>query len=110
MVNVPLPQQARGAVTVIHAKLPAGPVAIGVHRGLGHAEFAGDLLRREVLIHEPQTITFAGRQEPDEIIGDFSACAHCASSKRRLAVRVYFKAKGAPICVNLAPVGGRRWN
>jgi transcriptional regulator with XRE-family HTH domain len=93
MVNVPLAQEARGAVAVVDAKLPARPVAIGVHRGLGHAQLAGDLLGRQVLIHQPQAVALPGRKEPDQIFGDFASCAHDASSKRRLAPRVYFKAK-----------------
>jgi len=46
MVNVELPGQAGGGVAVLDAKLAAGPIAIGVDRGLRHAEFARDLLRR----------------------------------------------------------------
>ena len=78
MVNVALAQEAGGAVAVVDAKLSAGPVAIGVHRGLGHAQLAGDLLRRQVLIDQPQAVTLPWREEPDQIFGDFTACAHYA--------------------------------
>jgi hypothetical protein len=44
MVNVELPGEAGGGVAVLDAELLAGPVAVGVHRGLGHAQLAGDLL------------------------------------------------------------------
>jgi len=45
MVNVELPCELGGRIAVLDAELAAGAVAIGVDRGLGHAEFAGDLLR-----------------------------------------------------------------
>jgi hypothetical protein len=36
-------EQPRGGVAVAHAKLAAGPIAVGVDGILGHAELAGDL-------------------------------------------------------------------
>ena len=51
MVNVELPHEARGLIAIGDAELLAGAVAVGVHRGLGHAKLAGDLLGTEVLVH-----------------------------------------------------------
>jgi transcriptional regulator with XRE-family HTH domain len=76
MVNVELPRQAGGRVSVLDAKLAAGPIAIGVDRGFRHAEFARDLLRRQMLIHEPQAFAFAGRKQPDGILGNDVARDH----------------------------------
>ena len=95
MVNVELPGQPRGGVAVLDAQLAAGAVAVGVDRGLGHAQFARDLLGRQMLIDEAQAFAFARREQPHGLIGNHIACAHGASSKRRLAARVYFNAKGA---------------
>jgi hypothetical protein len=95
MVNVELTGQAGGGVAVLDAELAPGAVAIGVDRSLGHAQFAGDLLGRQVLVHEPQAFALARREQPHGVLGDQVACAHSASSKRRLALRVYFNAKAA---------------
>ena len=65
MVNVVAPQQTGGFVPIAHAELAPGAVAIGVHRGLGHAELAGDLLGAQVLVHEAQAFTLALRQQLD---------------------------------------------
>ena len=91
--GVELARQARGGIAILDAQLAPRAVAIGVDRGLRHAEFAGDLLRRKVLIDEPQTFAFAGGEQPHGIIDDVVACAHYESSKRRLGPPVYFKAK-----------------
>jgi hypothetical protein len=80
MVNVELPGEAGGGVAVLDAKLAARAVAVGVHRGLGHAEFSGDLLRRQVLIDQPQAFTLARREQPYRIFGNDVACAHSDSS------------------------------
>jgi hypothetical protein len=45
MVNIELPRHAGGGVSVFDAQLAPRAVAIGVDRRLGHAQFAGDLLR-----------------------------------------------------------------
>ena len=45
MVNVELAGEARGGVAILDAEFAPRAVAVGVDRSLGHAEFAGDLLR-----------------------------------------------------------------
>lgn len=76
MVNVHLAQQARGGVAVVHAELAAGAVAVGVHGGLGHAELAGDLLGRQVLIDQAQAFPLPGREQVNRIGGDVRARSH----------------------------------
>jgi len=71
-----LARQAGGRIAVLDAKLAPRAVAIGVDRCLGHAEFAGDLLRRKVLVDQPQAFAFAGREKPHQIIGDDVARSH----------------------------------
>ena len=80
MVNVELSGEARSGVAILDAQLAAGAVAIGVDGSLRHAEFAGDLLGRQVLIHQPQAFTFARREQPHRIFGDDVACGHVAAS------------------------------
>jgi hypothetical protein len=80
MVNIEPPGEAGGGVAILDAELAAGAVAIGVHRGLGHAQFAGDLLRRKVLIDEPQAFAFARREQPHRIFGNDVACSHGEAS------------------------------
>ena len=65
MVNVELADDARGFVAVGDAELLAGAVAVGVDRGLRHAQLAGDLLGAEVLVDEAQTFALPLRQELD---------------------------------------------
>jgi hypothetical protein len=67
MVNAGAAQQARGLVPVGNAQLAPRAVAVGVDRGLRHAELAGDLLRAEVLIDEAQAFPFALRQQLDRL-------------------------------------------
>ncbi|HEY2357987.1 MAG TPA: hypothetical protein VGH86_11090 [Phenylobacterium sp.] len=93
MVNVKLPGKPGGGVPVLDAELAAGPVAVGVHRGLGHAEFARDLLGRQVLIDQSKAFTLARREQSDRVLCDDVPGAHGATSKRRLEPYVYFKAK-----------------
>jgi hypothetical protein len=50
---------AGGFITIAGPEFAAGPVAIGVHRGLGHAQLAGDLFGAEVTINQPQTLTLS---------------------------------------------------
>ena len=92
MVNVGLPREAGRGVAILDSELAARAVAIGVHRGLGHAELAGDLLGRQVLVDQAQAIALAGREQSYRIFGDDVPCAHGAFTKRRLAAFVYFKA------------------
>ena len=54
MVNIEFAGDARGGIAVVDAELAPRAVAVGVHRGLGHAELTGDLLGRQMLVHEPQ--------------------------------------------------------
>ncbi|HEY2753689.1 MAG TPA: hypothetical protein VGI62_20250 [Phenylobacterium sp.] len=61
MVNVELPRESCGGVAVLDAELSPGAVAIGVHRCLGHAELAGDLLGRQVLVDQPKAFALARR-------------------------------------------------
>ncbi|MDB5424237.1 MAG: hypothetical protein JWQ29_1653 [Phenylobacterium sp.] len=76
MVKIELAGQAGGGITVVHAELAAGAVAIGVDRGLGHAELAGDLLGRQMLIDQAQAFTLSRRKKPGGIIHDIRSCAH----------------------------------
>ncbi|HEX3886595.1 MAG TPA: hypothetical protein VHW05_03780 [Phenylobacterium sp.] len=78
--SVELTGQARGGVAILHAQLAPRAVAIGVDGRLRHAELAGDLLGRQVLIDQPQAFTFAGGQQPHWIFGDDIACAHDGAS------------------------------
>ena len=80
MVNVELPGEAGRGVAVLNAQLAAGPIAIGVHRCLGHAELAGDLLRRQVLIDQPQAFALARRKQPDGVFGNDVTRDHSLSS------------------------------
>jgi hypothetical protein len=77
---VELTGEARGGVAVLHAQLAACAIAIGIDGSLRHAEFAGDLLRGQMLIDQPQAFTFAGREQAHQIFGDDVACAHVDSS------------------------------
>jgi hypothetical protein len=95
MVNVELAGQPGGSVAVLDAQLAPGAIAIGVHRCLGHAKFAGDLLGRQMLVHEPQAFALARREQPDRLLGNDVPPAHDAASKRRLRRLVYFDAKTA---------------
>jgi hypothetical protein len=79
-VNVQLAGQARGGVAVLDAELAAGAVAIGVDGSLRHAEFAGDLLGRQMLIDQTQAFALAWREQPHRIFGDDVACSHSHGS------------------------------
>jgi hypothetical protein len=80
MVNVELAGEARRGVAVLDAELTPRAVAVGVHRSLGHAKFAGDLLRRQMLIHQAQAFAFARCEQPHRILGNDDACDHSESS------------------------------
>jgi hypothetical protein len=75
-VSVELAGDTRRGVAILHAQLAAGAVAIGVDRSLRHAEFASDLLGRQMLIDQPQAFTFARCEQAHRIFGDDVACAH----------------------------------
>jgi hypothetical protein len=77
---VELAGEARGGIAVLHTQLAAGAVAIGVDGSLRHAEFAGDLLRGQMLIDQAQAFTFARREQAHRIFGDDVACTHVDSS------------------------------
>jgi len=80
MVNVETAGQAGGRIAVLDAELAAGAVAIGVHRGLGHAEFPGDLLRRQVLVDEAQALALARREQPHAVFRDDLPLTHDANT------------------------------
>lgn len=80
MVNVEAAGQAGGRIAVLDAELAAGAVAIGVHRGLGHAELSGDLLGRQVLVDEPQAFALARREQPDAVLRHDLALSHDANT------------------------------
>jgi hypothetical protein len=90
MVNVELAQQAGGGVAVVHAELLAGAVAVGVDRGLGHAELARDLFRRQMLIDEAQALALSGREQSDGVRRGVRARSHDLATKRRAARAVQF--------------------
>jgi hypothetical protein len=69
-------QQPRGLVAVRHAELAAGPVAVGVDGRLRHAQLAGDFLRAQVLIDQPQAFALARREQLDRIFADDRAVRH----------------------------------
>lgn len=78
--DVELARQPRGGIAVLDAQLAARPVAIGIDGCLRHAEFAGDLLRRQVLIDQAQAFAFARREQPHRIFGDDVSCSHGQAS------------------------------
>jgi hypothetical protein len=80
MVNIQLARQARGGIAILDPELAAGAVAIGVHRGFRHAEFAGDLLGRQMLIHQPQAFTLSRREQAHGIFGNDVTRDHGAGS------------------------------
>ena len=76
MVNVELADDARGFVAVGDAELLAGAVAVGVDRGLRHAQLAGDLLGAEVLVDEAQAFALPLREQVDRNVSGGRARAH----------------------------------
>jgi hypothetical protein len=69
MVNIELAGQARGGIAVVDAKLLARAVAVGVHRGFGHPQLAGDLLGRQMLVDQTQAFPLPGGEQADRIDG-----------------------------------------
>ena len=92
MVNIELAHQAGGGIPVIHAQLSPRAIAVGVHRGLGHAQFAGDLLGRQMLIDQAQALALSGREQADGVGLGVRAYGHRADNKRRRALYVQFSA------------------
>lgn len=80
MVNTELAGELGRGVAVLDAELAAGAVAIGVDRSLGHAELAGDLLRRQMLIDQPQALAFAWGEQTHRIFSDDVPCAHAVNT------------------------------
>jgi len=76
MVNVELAGEAGGGVAVLDAQLAPRAVAIGVDRGLGHAELAGDLLGGQVLVHQTQAFALALCEQSHRIFGNDAPCGH----------------------------------
>lgn len=66
----------RGLVAVTRAQLLPRAVAIGVHRGLGHAEFSRDLLRTQVPIDQPQAVPLPLSQPFDKVLTHIPRLAH----------------------------------
>jgi len=93
-LGVQLPRQPCGGVAILDAQLAARAVAVGVHRCLGHAQLAGDLLRRKMLIDQAQAFPLTHREQPHKVVATVALCAHSVSSKRRLGRSVYFNEKG----------------
>jgi hypothetical protein len=91
--DIQLPRHPRRGEAILDAQLAPRAVAIGVHRSLRHAELAGDLLRRQMLVHQPQAIALALGEQSHRVFDDFVACPHSARIKRRLGLRVYFNAQ-----------------
>jgi hypothetical protein len=60
-------EAARRLIAVAGAQLAAGAVAIGVDGGLGHAQFAGDLLGAQMPVHQAQTFALSRRQQKDRV-------------------------------------------
>ncbi|HEX3365542.1 MAG TPA: hypothetical protein VHS75_10825 [Phenylobacterium sp.] len=79
-IDIQLARQARGRVAVLDAQLAARAIAIGIDGSLRHAEFAGDLLGRQVLIDQTQAFAFTRREQSHRIFDDDVACSHGASS------------------------------
>ena len=76
MVNVELAGEACGGIAIVHAELAPGAVAVGIDRGLGHPKLAGDLLRRQVLIDQPQAFALTWRKKPGWIVHEIRSSAH----------------------------------
>jgi hypothetical protein len=73
-------QQPRRLVAVGDAELAARTVAVGVDGGLRHPELAGDLLRAEMLVDQPQAFSLTGSEELDRVFADSRTVRHGQSS------------------------------
>ena len=78
--DVEHPGETGGGVAILDAQLAPRPVAIGIHRGLGHAEFAGDLLGRKMLIDQPQAFALTRGEQSHLFFGNGVARSHSADS------------------------------
>jgi len=66
-MSVEVGEAARRLIAVAGAQLAAGAVAIGVDGGLGHAQFAGDLLGAQMPVHQAQAFALSRRQQKDRV-------------------------------------------
>jgi hypothetical protein len=80
MVNVELAGEAGGGVAILDPELAPRAVAVGVHRGLGHPQFAGDLFGGQMLIDQPEAFALPRREQPHGVFGDDVTRDHSASS------------------------------
>ncbi len=80
MVNVELTRQTRGGVAILNTELSACAIAVGVHRGLGHAQLTGDLLGRQMLIDKAQAFALARREQPHRLFRNDVSRDHSLSS------------------------------
>jgi hypothetical protein len=92
-MNVELPHEPGRLVAIGNAQLAASPVAVGVDRRLGHAEFAGDLLRTQMLVDKPQAFALALGKQLGGMVRAVVPHGHDGLSKRRLGRLVYFSAR-----------------
>ena len=79
-VSVELASDPRRGVAILDTQLATRAIAIGIDGSLRHPEFAGDLLRRQMLIDQPQAFAFARREQPHRIFGDDVSCSHDGDS------------------------------
>ena len=109
-VDIELARETRRGEAILDAKLAPRAIAIGVDGGLRHAELTGDLLRRQMLIHQPQAIALAKGEQSHGVFDDFVPHAHCVRIKRRLGLRVYFNAWAGSASATLRRLRRRlRW-
>ena len=69
-------EHAGRGVAVVDPELAAGAVAIGVDRGLRHAELTCDLFGAEVLVHETQAFPLASGQQLYPVAGQVVGFPH----------------------------------
>lgn len=81
-------QSAGGGVAVRNAELAAGPITIGVDRGLRHPELAGDLLGTQMAIDQAQAFALPWGQKLDRVRDAVTRCAHRTNT---LATRVSWR-------------------
>jgi len=77
----------RGLVSIARAELLARAVAIGVHRGLGHAEFSRDLLGTQVPIDQPKAVPLPLGQPIDKVLAHIPRLAHRLNTLPARALR-----------------------
>ena len=69
-------EASRGVVPIVGAQFPPRSVAIGVDRGLGHAQFSGDLFGTQMTIDQPQAFTLPRGQAFDGVLSHGLRLAH----------------------------------